>query len=114
MFLYFSYTVLNFFLYSDLRPFVLFLDFVNTKIYQNIYKYIQDIQDIYKIPGGGQAAATRPGPEARVPVRHGRLGAGPGRRRLAAAWYFVYILNILYMFLFICIHFDIFWYCNLY
>jgi len=59
------------------------------KIYTNIYKYIQDKQNIYKIPSGGQAAAARPGPKARVPVRPGRLGAGPGRCRLAAAWYFV-------------------------
>ena len=36
----------------------------NKKIYANIYKYIQDIKDIYKIPGGGQAAAAaRPGPD---------------------------------------------------
>ena len=53
-----------------------------------MYKYIQQIQDIYKIPGGGQAAAARPGPEAPGPDRDRRLGAGPGRRRLAAAWYF--------------------------
>ena len=32
------------------------------QVYTNTYKYTQDIQDIYKIPGGGQAAATRPGP----------------------------------------------------
>ena len=36
----------------------------NTKIYPNIYKYIQDTQDIYKIPGGGQAA----GPEPHGPI----------------------------------------------
>jgi len=62
---------------------------------ETFIKYIQDIQDIHKIPGGGQAAAARPGPEARAPVRPGLLGAGPGRRRLAAAWHFVYILYIL-------------------
>ena len=56
-------------------------------MYASIYKYIQDIQDIqdiFKKPGGGQAAAVaRPGPEARVPVRPGRLGAGPGRAAAA-------------------------------
>jgi len=70
------------------------------KIYTNIYKYmqdIQDIQDICKTQGGGQAVAARPGPDARVPVRPGRLGAGPGRRRMAAAWCFVFILYILYI-----------------
>ena len=60
---------------------------VDTKIYINLYtrytRYIQDIQDIYKIPRGGQAAAARPGPAP--------------RRRLAAAWYFVYVLYILYI-----------------
>ena len=60
------------------------------------------------MPGGGQAAAARPGPEAWVPVRPRRLGAGPGRPRLAAAWYFVYILYILYIFVYNSIYFDIF------
>ena len=72
------------------------------KVYTSIYKYIQDIQNIYKIPGGGKAAAARPGPEAPGPDRDPRLGAGPGRR-LAAAWYY-----ILYIFVYICIYFDIF------
>ena len=36
------------------------------------------------------------------------LGAGPGRRRLAAAWYFVYLLYILYIFAYMCIYFNIF------
>ena len=58
----------------------------------NIYKYIQDMQDIYKIPGGGQAAAARPGPEAQGP------------------WYFVYISYILYIFVYILIYFATFWY----
>ena len=61
-------------------------------IYTNIYKYIQDIQDIYNIPGGGQAAAARPGPEA--------PGPRPPSRRLVCCIYLVYI----------CIYFDIFWY----
>ena len=59
----------------------------------NVYKHIKDIQDIYKIPGGSLA---RP------------RGAGPGPRRLAAAWYFLYIA--LYL-VYICIHiffFDVF------
>ena len=43
-----------------------------------------------------------------------RLGAGPGRRRLAAAWCFVYILYILYIFVYICIYFDIFLYILIY
>ena len=58
----------------------------NTQIYQfiyEIYKIYTIIQDIYKIPG---------------------------RRRLAAAWYFVYILYILYIFVYICIYSNIFWY----
>ena len=38
-----------------------------------MYKYIQDIQDIYKIPGDGQAAAARPGP---APWRRSRSGPG--------------------------------------
>ena len=39
---------------------------IHTK-YTKIYtKYIENIQDIYKIPGGGQAAAARPGPEPRA------------------------------------------------
>ena len=58
----------------------------NIKIYANIYKYVQDIQDTYKMLGGG----------------------GPGRA--AAAWYFVYILHILYIFVYICIYFKMFWY----
>ena len=72
---------------------------------QNIYKYIQDI---YKIPGGGQAAAARPGPEAPGPAR--ARASGPGRA--AAAWrppgilyisciyciYFVYISHIFRVF----------------
>ena len=37
-----------------------------------------------------------------------RLGAGRGRRRLAAAWYFVYILYILYIFVYIWLYFGIF------
>ena len=57
----------------------------NTKIYPNIYKYIQDIQDIYKIPGGGQAA----GPEPRA--RAGPCGSGPGRA--TAAWANILILG---------------------
>ena len=64
------------------------------------------IQDICKIPGGGQAAAARPGPEPPGPDRGPRLGAGPGCRRLAAAWYFVYILCILYIFVYIWIYFG--------
>ena len=45
--------------------------------------------------------------------------AGPGRRRLAAAWYFVYPLYILYIFVYtvfvyMCIYFDIFQYILLY
>ena len=66
------------------------------KIYTNIYKYIQDIQDIYKIPGGGQAAAARPGPEARVPVRP----PPPGRRLVFCIYllYLVYICIYLYIF----------------
>ena len=54
-----------------------------------------------KIPGGGQAAAARPGLKPRAPVRPGRLGAGPGCRCLGAAWYFVYILYILCTFVYI-------------
>ena len=64
--------------------------------------YIQDIQDIYKIYKTYtkyQAAARPP----RRPDRDRRLGAGPGRRRLAAAWYFVYVLYILYMSCISCI-----------
>ena len=38
----------------------------NTKRYPNIYKYIQYVQDINKIPSGCQAAAARPGPEPRL------------------------------------------------
>ena len=32
--------------------------------------------------GGGQAAVARPGPDPQAPVRLGRLGPGPGCRRL--------------------------------
>ena len=43
--------------------------FLSTKqIYQNISKYVQDIQDIYNMPSGGQAAAARPGPEPHGPA----------------------------------------------
>ena len=56
------------------------------QVYTNIYK-------IYKIY-----------------TKYPRLGAGPGRRRLAAAWDFEYILYILYIFVYTCIYFDIFWY----
>ena len=71
--------------------------------------YIQDIQDIYKIykTYTKYQAAARPGPEAPGPDRDLRLGAGPGRRRLAAAWYFVYILYILYIFVYILIYVGI-------
>ena len=37
-----------------------------TKIYT---KYIENILDIYKTPGGGQAAAALPGPEQHGPAR---------------------------------------------
>ena len=37
-------------------------------IYPNMYKYKQDI---YKIAGGDQAAAARPGPEPRAGETHG-------------------------------------------
>ena len=62
-------------------------------MYTNIYK-------TYKIHTKYQAAAARPGPEAPGPDRDPRLGA--------AAWYFVYILYILYIFVYICIYFNIF------
>jgi len=78
-----------------------------TKIYQKyiqIYPiYIQDIQDKYKIPSGRRPgpAQARPKPGAarpRVPgrpVRGPGLGPGLGRAGPAAAWYLVFILDIL-------------------
>ena len=54
----------------------------NTKIYPNIYKYIQDRQDIYKIVSGGwtvrsgPARRRRPGPaRAKPPGRAGPAAA---------------------------------------
>ena len=60
----------------------------NTKIYPNIYKYMQDIQDIYKIPDGGQ-------------------GPAPRRRRLVFCIYLVYLV---YFCIYICVYFNIFRY----
>ena len=82
-------------------------------MYTNIIKYIQDTPDIYKMPGGGGPAwprGARAGP--------GPLGAGPGRRRLAATWYVVYILFIyIYIYMY-CIYLYIFVnisiYCNVF
>ena len=51
----------------------------------NIYK---DSQIYLRYTRYRQAAAARPGPEPRAPVRPERLEAGPGSRRLAAAWHF--------------------------
>ena len=55
---------------------------IDSQIYPNMYKYEQNTQDMYKA-----------GP--------GRLGAGPGWRRIAAAWYFVYIFIYLDIFAYI-------------
>ena len=69
-------------------------------------RYIQDIQDKYKIPSGRRPgpAENRPKPGAarpRVPgrpVRGPGLGPGLGGAGPAAAWYFVFILDILDIF----------------
>ena len=45
-----------------------------------------------------QAAAARPGPEARAQGRPGRLGGGPGGRRLVVCIFLVYICLYLYIF----------------
>ena len=47
---------------------------------------------IYLAWPGPEPPGRTPGPEPQAPVRPGRLEAGPGYRRLAAAWYFTYIL----------------------
>jgi len=39
-------------------------------------------------------------PEALAKGRPGRLGARPGRRRLAAAGHFVYLVQLVYLFFF--------------
>ena len=66
-------------------------------IFPNIYTYTQGL---YKIPGSGQAAAARPGPETPGPDRGPRLGTGPGCRRVVFCTYLVYICVYLTDFLF--------------
>ena len=77
------------------------------QIYLNVFKHVQNI---YKVLGGGQAAAARPVPEPPGPDRGPRLGAGPGCRRLTAAWYSVHIFYILYVFVYVWIYLAIFLY----
>ena len=65
----------------------------NTQIY---IQEIQDIQDKYKTARRGPSPAQargRAGPGR--PVRGPGLGPGLGRAGPAAAWYFVFVLDIL-------------------
>ena len=104
------------FLQGDFPASLIFHSTNMPKIYQRIYlkhvsKYMQDVQDEYKIPSG-----SRPGPSPGP--RNGRAGtartsvwAGP-----AAAWYFVFNLCILYILdIWICvsIYLDIIGYTTL-
>ena len=91
---------------SDLRPFR-----AQACLSTDIYK----IYKIYKINTTYQAAARRRRRPSPAPRRLGLTGArasGPGRagqgrrRRLAAAWYVVYILYILYISVYILIYFG--------
>ena len=82
-------------------------------IYQDISKYIQDIQrytSISKIPSGGGAAPPGPAPRRPGPDRGPRLGAGPGRAAPPP-------LGILYILVYLCIswiYLDIFGYIFVY
>ena len=71
-------------------------------MHTNIYKIYARYTGFTRYTGGGQAAAARPGPEARVPP--------PGRRLVFCTYlvHLVYICIYLYVFQYVLIYFDIF------
>ena len=108
--------------YISLYPDIYKILYIHIYIYvytQNMSKYIQIYKDIYKKYKRYQAAARRrqpgrPGTAGPSPPRAGPGGSGP--LRAVTAWYFVYILCVLYRFVYIWIRLDIWdmsWYFSL-